>query len=130
MGQDLGLAYYPGVDGISLVMTGLTVAVLPLCVLCSWSSIRERVKEFHFCLLFMTSACLGVFTALDFVLFYVFWEAHAHPHVPADCDLGGPERRYASIKFFLYTLGPAPLCCWWHSLPSATRAAASTSPNS
>jgi NADH-quinone oxidoreductase subunit M len=99
-----GLAYYLGVDGISLVMTGLTVAVLPLCVLCSWSSISERVKEFHFCLLFMTSACLGVFTALDFVLFYVFWEAMLIPMYLLIAIWGGPERRYASIKFFLYTL--------------------------
>jgi NADH-quinone oxidoreductase subunit M len=99
-----GLEYYLGVDGISLVMTGLTVAALPLCVLCSWSSIRKRVKEFHFCLLFMISACLGVFMALDFVLFYVFWEAMLIPMYLLVAIWGGPNRRYASIKFFLYTL--------------------------
>jgi NADH-quinone oxidoreductase subunit M len=99
-----GLTYHLGVDGISLVMTGLTVAMLPLCVLCSWSSIRKRVKEFHFCLLFMISACLGVFMALDFVLFYVFWEAMLIPMYLLIAIWGGPERRYASIKFFLYTL--------------------------
>jgi NADH-quinone oxidoreductase subunit M len=104
-----GLAYYLGVDGISLVMTVLTVAVLPLCVLCSWSSIRKRVKEFHFCLLFMISACLGVFTALDFVLFYVFWEAMLIPMYLLIAIWGGPERRYASIKFFLYTLAGSTL---------------------
>jgi NADH-quinone oxidoreductase subunit M len=104
-----GLAYFLGVDGISLVMTGLTVAVLPLCVLCSWSSIRERVKEFHFCLLVMASACLGVFTALDFVLFYVFWEAMLIPMYLLIAIWGGPERRYASIKFFLYTLAGSAL---------------------
>ena len=104
-----GLTYYLGVDGISLVMTGLTVAVLPLCVLCSWSSIRKRVKEFHFCLLFMISACLGVFTALDFVLFYVFWEAMLIPMYLLIAIWGGSERRYASIKFFLYTLAGSSL---------------------
>jgi NADH-quinone oxidoreductase subunit M len=104
-----GLTYYLGVDGISLVMTMLTVAVLPLCVLCSWSSIRKRVKEFHFCLLFMISACLGVFTALDFVLFYVFWEAMLIPMYLLIAIWGGSERRYASIKFFLYTLAGSSL---------------------
>ena len=56
-----GLEYYLGVDGISVLMVWLTVGILPLCVLCSWSYIENRVKEFHFCLLFMSAACLGVF---------------------------------------------------------------------
>jgi len=99
-----GMEYYLGVDGISLVMTWLTVAALPLCVLCSWSSIRKRVKEFHFCLLFMNSACLGVFAALDFVLFYVFWEAMLIPMYLLIAIWGGPNRRYSAVKFFLYTL--------------------------
>ncbi len=99
-----GLSYYLGVDGISLVMIWLTVALLPLCVLCSWSYIRKRVKEFHVCLLLMTGACLGVFAALDFVLFYVFWEAMLIPMYLLIAIWGGPRRRYASFKFFIYTL--------------------------
>ncbi len=99
-----GLQYYLGVDGISILMVALTIGVLPLCVLCSWSYIEHRVKEFHFCLLFMVAACLGVFCALDFVLFYVFWEAMLVPMYLLIAVWGGPDRRYASIKFFLYTL--------------------------
>ncbi|KMY67941.1 NADH:ubiquinone oxidoreductase subunit M [Desulfocarbo indianensis] len=104
-----GLAYYLGVDGISVLMVALTVAILPLCVLCSWSYIASRVREFHFCLLFMTSACVGVFAALDLVLFYVFWEAMLIPMYLLIAVWGGPERRYASIKFFLYTLAGSTL---------------------
>ena len=104
-----GLNYFVGIDGISLLMVALTVAIMPLCVLCSWKYIDKRIKEFHFCLLFMTSACLGVFTALDFVLFYVFWEAMLVPMYLLIAVWGGPERRYASIKFFLYTLAGSTL---------------------
>jgi NADH-quinone oxidoreductase subunit M len=99
-----GLEYYLGVDGISVLMVWLTVGVLPLCVLCSWSYIETRVKEFHFCLLFMVAACVGVFCSLDFVLFYVFWEAMLVPMYLLIAVWGGPDRRYASIKFILYTL--------------------------
>ena len=104
-----GVTYYLGVDGISLLMVALTVAIMPLCVLCSWRYIHQRVKAFHFCLLFMTAACIGVFTALDFVLFYVFWEAMLIPMYLLIAVWGGPARRYASIKFFLYTLAGSTL---------------------
>lgn len=99
-----GLEYHLGMDGISVLMVWLTLFTLPLCVMCSWTYISKRVKEFHFCLLFMTAACVGIFTALDFVLFYVFWEAMLIPMYLLIAVWGGPERRYASIKFFLYTL--------------------------
>ncbi len=99
-----GLNYALGVDGISYLMVMLTLAILPLCVLCSWTYISKRVKEFHFCLLFMTSACVGVFTSLDLVLFYVFWEAMLIPMYLLIAVWGGDQRRYASLKFFLYTL--------------------------
>lgn len=104
-----GLEYYLGIDGISYLMVLLTLAVLPLCVLCSWTYIGKRIKEFHFCLLFMTSACIGVFSALDFVLFYVFWEAMLIPMYLLIAVWGGDERRYASLKFFLYTLAGSTL---------------------
>ncbi|KAB1443494.1 complex I subunit 4 family protein [Pseudodesulfovibrio senegalensis] len=104
-----GLEYYLGIDGISYLMVLLTLAVLPLCVLCSWTYIGKRIKEFHFCLLFMTSACIGVFSALDLVLFYVFWEAMLIPMYLLIAVWGGDERRYASIKFFLYTLAGSTL---------------------
>lgn len=104
-----GLSYYLGVDGISLFMILLTALLLPLCTLCSWSYISTRIKEFHVCLLLMTSACVGVFSALDFVLFYVFWEAMLVPMYLLIAVWGGPEKRYASIKFFLYTLAGSTL---------------------
>ncbi len=104
-----GLNYALGVDGISFLMILLTVALLPLCVLCSWSYIDKRLKEFHFCLMLMTAACIGVFAALDFVLFYIFWEAMLVPMYLLIAVWGGPERRYASLKFFLYTLAGSAL---------------------
>lgn len=99
-----GLTYYLGMDGISLLMVLLTILLLPLCVMCSWNYISKRIKEFHFSLLMMTSACIGVFVSLDLVLFYIFWEAMLVPMFLLIAVWGGPERRYASVKFFLYTL--------------------------
>lgn len=104
-----GLQYYLAVDGISILMVWLTLATLPLCVLCSWTGIAKRTKEFHFCLLVMTSACIGVFTSMDLVLFYVFWEAMLIPMYLLIAVWGGDQRRYASIKFFLYTLAGSTL---------------------
>ncbi|MDR3154778.1 MAG: NADH-quinone oxidoreductase subunit M [Deltaproteobacteria bacterium] len=101
---DWGLTYAMGVDGISILMIWLSIFTLPVCVLCSWTYIGKRVKEFHVCLLLMTTACVGVFAALDLVLFYVFWEALLIPMYLMIAIWGGDEKRYASIKFFLYTL--------------------------
>lgn len=96
--------YFLGIDGISVLMVILTVLLFPICVLCSWNYIGRRVKEFHFCLLLMTSACIGIFSALDFILFYIFWEAMLVPMYLLIAVWGGPKRRYASLKFFIYTL--------------------------
>lgn len=104
-----GLEYHLAVDGISILMILLTVATLPLCVLCSWSYIEQRVKEFHICLLLMTAACVGVFAAMDLVLFYLFWEGMLIPMYLLIAVWGGSERRYASLKFFLYTLAGSTL---------------------
>ncbi len=104
-----GLEYHLAVDGISILMVWLTVVTLPLCVLCSWSYIEQRVKEFHICLLLMTAACVGVFAAMDLVLFYLFWEGMLIPMYLLIAVWGGAERRYASIKFFLYTLAGSTL---------------------
>ncbi|MDR3205126.1 MAG: NADH-quinone oxidoreductase subunit M, partial [Deltaproteobacteria bacterium] len=104
-----GLTYAMGIDGISVLMIWLSIFTLPLCVLCSWTYIGRRVKEFHVCLLLMTTACVGVFSALDLVLFYVFWEALLIPMYLMIAIWGGDEKRYASIKFFLYTLAGSTL---------------------
>lgn len=98
------ISYHVGIDGLSYLMILLTVILLPMCVLCSWNYITARLKEFHICLMLMTSACIGVFTALDLVVFYIFWEVMLVPMFLLIAVWGGPERRYASLKFFLYTL--------------------------
>ncbi len=104
-----GLNYSLGIDGISYLMVLLSIWLLPFTILCSWSYIQTRVKEFHFCLFFLTSACVGVFCALALVLFYVYWEAMLIPMYLLIGVWGGPNRRYASLKFFLYTLAGSTL---------------------
>jgi len=103
------LQYFLGVDGISILMVGLTLIMLPVCVLCSWTSVRERVKEFHFCLLACGAICVGVFSALDLVLFYLFYEAILIPIYLLIAVWGGKEREGASLKFILYTLAGSAL---------------------
>lgn len=105
----IGLEYHLAVDGLSFLMIVLSVALLPLCTLCSWTYIGKRIKEFHVCLLIMTAACVGVFAAQDMILFYIFWEAMLVPMYLLIAIWGGPRRRYASIKFFLYTLTASTL---------------------
>jgi NADH-quinone oxidoreductase subunit M len=104
-----GLEYYLGIDGIGILMVGLTLVIFPLCVLCSWSSITTRVKEFHFCLLLLCSACVGLFSALDLLLFYLFWEATLIPAYLIIAIWGGSGRQYASLKFIIYTLAGSAL---------------------
>ncbi len=96
--------YHLGLDGISLPLVLMTTVLMPLCVAISWRSIETRVSSFMAMLLIMESAMIGVFAALDFVLFYVFWEAMLIPMYLLIGVWGGPNRLYAAIKFFLYTL--------------------------
>ena len=102
--KSLNIDYALGVDGISLLLVMLTAFIMPLCVLGSWTYISKRIKEFMICLLVMETAMIGVFCALDFVLFYVFWEMMLMPMYLLIGIWGGPRRKYASVKFFLYTL--------------------------
>ncbi|BET69179.1 NADH-quinone oxidoreductase subunit M [Opitutales bacterium ASA1] len=104
-----GISYTLGVDGISLLLVLLTTLVMPLCVLCSWRYIATRVKEFMVCLLIMEAAMVGVFTALDFVLFFVFWEAMLIPMSLLIGVWGGARRVYAAVKFFVYTMAGSVL---------------------
>jgi NADH-quinone oxidoreductase subunit M len=96
--------YTVGVDGISLLLVLLSTLLIPICVLASWKYIDKRVKEFHFSLLLMETACVGVFSALDFVLFYIFFEAMLVPMYLLIAVWGGPDKVYASLKFFIYTM--------------------------
>src|SRR5262249_43930721 len=98
-----------GLDGISLLLVLLTTLIMPLCVLCSWRYIQSRVKEFMVCLLLMESAMIGVFAALDFVLFFVFWEAMLIPMALLIGIWGGPRKIYAALKFFIYTMAGSVL---------------------
>jgi NADH-quinone oxidoreductase subunit M len=98
------IQYAVGVDGISLLLVLLTTLVMPLCVLASWRYIQVRVKEFMICLLIMETAMIGVFCALDLVLFFCFWEAMLIPMALLIGIWGGPRKIYASLKFFIYTM--------------------------
>jgi NADH-quinone oxidoreductase subunit M len=101
--------YTLGIDGISLLLILLTTLLIPLCVLCSWRYITTRVRPFLACLLIMETSMLGVFMSLDFVLFYILWEAMLIPMYLLIAIWGGPRKIYASIKFFLYTLAGSVL---------------------
>jgi NADH-quinone oxidoreductase subunit M len=93
-----------GLDGLSVLMVALTALLGPIVVLSTWGHIHERVKEFMVWLLVMQTGMLGVFLALDLVLFYVFWEVSLVPLYFILGIWGGERRLYATIKFFLYTI--------------------------
>ncbi len=96
--------YHLGVDGVSMWLVVLTTFLTPLCVLISWKSIDERVKEFFILLLVMETALIGVFVSLDLFLFYFFWEATLIPMALLIGMYGHGRKIYAAVKFFLYTM--------------------------
>ncbi len=96
--------YKMGVDGISMLFVILTTFLMPICILASWESVEERVKEYMIAFLVLESLMIGVFCALDMVLFYLFFEAGLIPMFLIIGVWGGKRRVYASFKFFLYTL--------------------------
>ena len=96
--------YYLGIDGISVLFVFLTALIGWICVLASWRAIDKKIKEFMIALLFIQGAMLGVFSSLDCFLFYVFWEAMLIPMYLIIGVWGGPNRIYAALKFFLYTM--------------------------
>lgn len=101
----LGIQYLLGIDGISLLLIVLTAFLGPICVLACWADIKQQLKEFLTCLLLLESAMLGVFSALDLFLFYVFWEVMLIPMALLILIWGNPQRRvYAAVKFFIYTM--------------------------
>ncbi|MEO9338009.1 NADH-quinone oxidoreductase subunit M [Mesorhizobium sp. SB112] len=101
---DSGISYHMGVDGISMLFVILTTFLMPLCILASLRSIDTRVKEYMIAFLVLETLMIGVFCALDIVLFYVFFEAGLIPMFIIIGVWGGKRRVYASFKFFLYTL--------------------------
>ena len=96
--------YHMGMDGISLWLVVLTTFLTPLCVLISWQSIHDRVKEFFILLLILETALIGVFTSLDLFLFYFFWEATLIPMALLIGVFGHERKVYAAVKFFMYTM--------------------------
>jgi NADH-quinone oxidoreductase subunit M len=113
--------YKMGVDGISMLFVILTTFLMPLCILASWESIEDRVKEYMIAFLLLETLMIGVFSALDMILFYLFFEAGLIPMFLIIGVWGGKRRVYASFKFFLYTLlGSvlmllAMMAMYWHA---------------
>lgn len=99
-----GINYSLGIDGISILFVLLSTLLTILCITVSWHSITDKVKEFYAALLLIEGAMIGVFCSLDLFLFYIFWEAMLIPMYLLIGVWGGPNRVYAAIKFFLYTL--------------------------
>ncbi len=98
------IAYHMGVDGISMLFVILTTFLMPACILASWKSIETRVREYMIAFLVLETLMIGVFCALDLVLFYLFFEGGLIPMFLIIGVWGGKRRIYASFKFFLYTL--------------------------
>ena len=115
------IKYKMGVDGISMLFVILTTFLMPLCVLASWESVDDRVKEYMVAFLVLETMMIGVFCALDLILFYLFFEAGLIPMFLIIGIWGGKRRVYASFKFFLYTLlGSvlmllAMMAMYWHA---------------
>jgi NADH-quinone oxidoreductase subunit M len=96
--------YHVGIDGISMLFIILSTFLMPICILASWNSIQTRVKEYMIAFLIMEATMVGVFSSLDFVLFYLFFEGGLIPMFLIIGIWGGGNRIYATFKFFLYTL--------------------------
>jgi len=97
------VSWFVGLDGISLPLVVLTTFLVPLAIMSAWTPIDSRQSQFYGLMLFMEANLLGVFTALDFFLWFIFWEAVLVPMYFLIGIWGGPRRKYAAIKFFVYT---------------------------
>jgi NADH-quinone oxidoreductase subunit M len=102
--ESLGVKYLVGVDGISMLMVLLTTLLGFIAILASWTSIKDRVKEYYACMLLLQTGMIGVFISLDLFLFYIFWEVMLIPMYFIIGVWGGKRRIYAAVKFFIYTL--------------------------
>jgi NADH-quinone oxidoreductase subunit M len=100
----IGATYHIGIDGLGLLLVMLTTLLGFISILASWSAITERLKEYYAFFLLLQVGLLGVFMALDFLLFFVFWEVVLVPMYFIIAIWGGPRRVYAAIKFVIYTL--------------------------
>ena len=98
------IAYHMGIDGISLFFVLLSTFLTPICIVASWGSVTRRVKEYMIAFLALETLMVGMFCALDLVVFYMFFEGVLIPMFLIIGIWGGPRRVYAAFKFFLYTL--------------------------
>jgi len=101
--KDLGIRYHLGIDGVSLFFVLLTTFLTPLCILASWESVPFRIREYMMAFLLLETFLIGMFCALDLVLFYVFFEGVLIPMFLIIGIWGGERRIYSCFKFFLYT---------------------------
>ena len=99
-----GAEYHMGVDGISILFVLLTAFLMPICILASWTTIKDRVVDYMIAFLVLETLVIGVFTSLDLFLFYIFFEGTLVPMFIIIGVWGGANRIYAAYKFFLYTL--------------------------
>jgi NADH-quinone oxidoreductase subunit M len=102
--SDYGITYHVGVDGISVLFILLSTLLTPICILASWDAIQTRVREYMVAFLVLETMMVGMFSALDFIVFYVFFEGVLIPMFLIIGVWGHSRRVYASFKFFLYTL--------------------------
>lgn len=102
---ELGASYYLGVDGLSLFMVMITTFMVPIAMLSSWDQEGRRQDLFYGFLLLLESGLVGIFLALDLLLFYVFWEVMLIPMYFLVGIWGGANKRYATLKFIIYTMG-------------------------
>jgi len=100
----VGATYHIGIDGLGLLLVMLTTLIGVVAILSSWNAIHDRLKEYYAFFLLLQTAMLGVFMALDFLLFFVFWETVLVPMYFIIAIWGGQRRVYAAIKFIIYTL--------------------------
>ncbi len=118
---EFGVGYRMGVDGISVLFVLLSTALTPICILASWDSVTTRVREYMLAFLVLETMMVGMFSAQDFIVFYMFFEGVLIPMFLIIGVWGGPRRVYASFKFFLYTLAGsilmllALLAIWYHA---------------
>ncbi len=103
------IQYFMGVDGLSLFLVLLTTFLMVLVILFSWTGISKRFRQYLFFMLLLEGGMIGVFAALDLVLFFVFWELTLVPMYFLIGGWGGPRRVYAALKFFIYTMAGSAL---------------------
>ena len=121
---EFGVGYRMGVDGISILFVLLSTLLTPICILASWEAVRKNVREYMLVFLVLETMMVGTFCALDFVVFYMFFEGVLIPMYLIIGIWGGPRRVYSAFKFFLYTLAGSvlmllALLAMWYSAGTA-----------